>query len=84
MTYSYYDGSGHRRTVNVRKGTRIDQFLELVRQEFYELRAVSTENMLFIKEDVIIPHVPSRPTYSTVFFLLTLHAMDTTSGVHLL
>ncbi|ELR20765.1 uncharacterized protein ACA1_055310 [Acanthamoeba castellanii str. Neff] len=56
VTYSYYDGTGHRRTVAVRKGTKIDQFLELVRQEFHELRGISSENMLFIKEDVIIPH----------------------------
>lgn len=57
VTYSYYDGTGHRRTANVRKGTRIDQFLEIVRQEFHELRGISSESLLFIKEDVIIPHV---------------------------
>ncbi|KAL6073898.1 Protein fam50a [Balamuthia mandrillaris] len=55
VTYSYYDGTGHRRTLNIKKGTRIDQFLEMVRQEFHELRGLSAEHLLFIKEDVIIP-----------------------------
>jgi hypothetical protein len=35
----------------------------LVRQEFHELRGISSENMLFIKEDVIIPHVPTPSTH---------------------
>jgi len=39
-----------------KKGTTIEQFLELVRQEFKELRGVSAENLLFVKEDLIIPH----------------------------
>jgi len=56
VTYSYWDGSGHRRTAKVKKGTTIEKFLELVRQEFKELRGVSVENMMFVKEDLIIPH----------------------------
>lgn len=60
VTYSYWDGSGHRRTVVVQKGFSIGKFLEAVRQdlvqEFPELRGVSTENLLYVKEDLIIPH----------------------------
>jgi len=60
ITYSYWDGSGHRRTITVSKGTRIDQFLEKCRKElmeaFHELRGVSAENLMYIKEDLIIPH----------------------------
>jgi len=56
VTYSYWDGSGHRRTAKVKKGTTIEKFLELVRQEFKELRGVNVENMMFVKEDLIIPH----------------------------
>lgn len=59
VTYSYWDGAGHRRTLSVKKGTNIDKFLELVRQEFKELRGVSVENLIFVKEDLIIPHVNS-------------------------
>jgi protein FAM50 len=100
VTYSYWDGSGHRRTIKCKKGTTISQFLSLVQQEFkgkpyllhssflpshfslshshsltltltplllfylfpslifspcIELRAVSVDNLLFIKEDLIIP-----------------------------
>jgi len=55
ITYSYWDGAGHRRTLTLKKGTSIEQFLEQVRQEFKELRGVSVENLLFVKEDLIIP-----------------------------
>mmetsp|Transcript_22056 Transcript_22056/g.55354 ORF Transcript_22056/g.55354 Transcript_22056/m.55354 type:complete len:282 (+) Transcript_22056:60-905(+) len=57
VTYSYWDGSGHRRTAVVTKGTTIGQFLYIVIQEFSrELRGVSVDNLLFIKEDLILPH----------------------------
>lgn len=60
ITYSYWDGSGHRRSIAVNKGTKIDQFLEKCRHDlapsFHELRALSVENMMYIKEDLIIPH----------------------------
>lgn len=55
VTYSYWDGSGHRRTIKCKKGTTISQFLSMVQQEFKELRAVSVDNLLFVKEDLIIP-----------------------------
>ncbi len=60
ITYSYWDGSGHRRTISVAKGTRMDQFLEKCRRdlsdEFHELRGTTPENLMYIKEDLIIPH----------------------------
>eukprot|EP00462_Mataza_sp_D1_P022351 CAMPEP_0175140114 /NCGR_PEP_ID=MMETSP0087-20121206/11282_1 /TAXON_ID=136419 /ORGANISM="Unknown Unknown, Strain D1" /LENGTH=304 /DNA_ID=CAMNT_0016423207 /DNA_START=18 /DNA_END=932 /DNA_ORIENTATION=+ len=60
VTYSYWDGSGHRRTIKVSKGTRMDQFLEKARRDcadsFHELRGISSENLMYIKEDLIIPH----------------------------
>jgi len=60
VTYSYWDGSGHRRSIKVTKGTRVDQFLEKCRRElceaFHELRGVSSENLVYVKEDLIIPH----------------------------
>lgn len=42
---------------SIKKGATIEEFLELVRHEFKELRGVSPEHMLFVKEDLIIPHV---------------------------
>jgi protein FAM50 len=76
VTYSYWDGTGHRKSVKVKKGTTIAQFLETCRRDlievlqfcdnelyyfhyaqgFHELRALSAENLMYIKEDLIIPH----------------------------
>lgn len=60
ITYSYWDGQGHRRVIQVRKGTTIGRYLELVKQqistEFSDVRMISSENFLYIKEDLIIPH----------------------------
>lgn len=56
VTYSYWDGSGHRRTLEVEKGTTVEKFLELVRQDWRELRGVSIDSLLFVKEDLIVPH----------------------------
>eukprot|EP01133_Synstelium_polycarpum_P016761 gene16761-19929_t len=59
ITYSYWDGSGHRRSLQCTKGTTISKFLELARLEFKELRGVSVDHLMFIKEDLIIPHMYS-------------------------
>eukprot|EP00979_Chaetoceros_neogracilis_P017540 scaffold10238_cov276-Chaetoceros_neogracile.AAC.21 len=59
ITYSYWDGSGHRRTVNIKKGDSIAEFLEQVRkglaEEFREMANASSDALLYIKEDLIIP-----------------------------
>lgn len=60
ITYSYWDGAGHRRVIQVRKGDSIAEFLRAVQQqlasEFREIRTASVENLLYVKEDLIIPH----------------------------
>ncbi|XP_074571623.1 protein XAP5 CIRCADIAN TIMEKEEPER [Curcuma longa] len=60
ITYSYWDGAGHRRVIQVRKGDSIGEFLRAVQQqlapEFREIRTASVENLLYVKEDLIIPH----------------------------
>uniref|UniRef100_A0A4W3GEJ0 FAM50A/XAP5 C-terminal domain-containing protein n=1 Tax=Callorhinchus milii TaxID=7868 RepID=A0A4W3GEJ0_CALMI len=42
ITFSYWDGSGHRKTVKMKKGNTIQQFLqkglEILRKDFSELR----------------------------------------------
>ncbi|EMS47502.1 Protein XAP5 CIRCADIAN TIMEKEEPER [Triticum urartu] len=57
---SYWDGTGHRRAIQVRKGDSIGEFLRAVQQqlapEFREVRTTSVENLLYVKEDLIIPH----------------------------
>lgn len=60
ITYSYWDGTGHRRVIQARKGDTIGEFLRSVQQqlaaEFREIRTTSVENLLYVKEDLIIPH----------------------------
>lgn len=61
VTYSYWDGSGHRRSCVCEKGFTISQFLaksksELEKSDFPELRTVSLDNIMYVKEDLIIPH----------------------------
>lgn len=53
-----YDG------IQIEKKTTIGKYLEHVKQqlvsEFAELRSVGAENLLYVKEDLIIPHVSHR------------------------
>lgn len=56
ITYSYWDGTGHRRVVHCTKGDSIAQFLEKCRAQFPELRGVSVDALMYVKEDLIIPH----------------------------
>jgi len=60
ITYSYWDGSGHRRTVRMKKGNSMSQFLskclEHLRKEFHELKTASVDQLMYVKEDLIIAH----------------------------
>ncbi|KAH9934721.1 XAP5-domain-containing protein [Fomitopsis serialis] len=56
ITYSFWDGSGHRKSVMCKKGDDIATFLEKCRQQLPELRGVSVDNLMYVKEDLIIPH----------------------------
>ena len=59
ITYSYWDGSGHRRRLSVERGLSVGHFLERVRRdcaaEFSELRSLSADHLMYVKEDLIIP-----------------------------
>uniref|UniRef100_A0A915EGQ2 Protein FAM50 homolog n=1 Tax=Ditylenchus dipsaci TaxID=166011 RepID=A0A915EGQ2_9BILA len=60
LAFCYWDGSSHRKDAKIKKGATISQFLqkalEILRKEFCELRISVTENLMFVKEDLIIPH----------------------------
>jgi len=60
VAFCYWDGSSHRKDTKMKKGATIAQFLqkalEILKKEFAELRTAIAENMMFIKEDLIIPH----------------------------
>lgn len=66
ITYSYWDGSGHRRVMRCEKGTTVGRFLGMVQTQFKELRSTSADALMFIKEDLIIPH-----HYSFYDFIVT-------------
>jgi len=42
--------------LKVRKGDTIDQFLNKCREQVRELRACSTDQLIYVKEDLIMPH----------------------------
>ncbi|KXJ82468.1 hypothetical protein RP20_CCG013542 [Aedes albopictus] len=60
ITFSYWDGSGHRKCVMMKKGNSIYQFLqkclEMLRKEFSELKTVMADQLMYVKEDLILPH----------------------------
>ncbi|KAK2080377.1 hypothetical protein QBZ16_000230 [Prototheca wickerhamii] len=60
ITYSYYNGTGHRRSVPVTKGTTVGQFLQAVYEqlakEFREMKTTSVSGLMYVKEDIILPH----------------------------
>ncbi|VDO73985.1 unnamed protein product [Heligmosomoides polygyrus] len=60
VAFAYWDGSSHRKNLKVKKGHTISQFLtwaiEVLKKEFTELKTSTSENLMFVKEDLIIPH----------------------------
>eukprot|EP01069_Polyplicarium_translucidae_P000513 Polyplicarium_translucidae@DN1278_c0_g1_i1.p1 len=60
VTFSYWDGSGHRRAIEIRKGATIGEFINKCRRslekEFPELRHASSDTLLYVKEDLILPN----------------------------
>eukprot|EP00095_Tigriopus_kingsejongensis_P007249 maker-scaffold286_size222086-snap-gene-0.15 protein:Tk07249 transcript:maker-scaffold286_size222086-snap-gene-0.15-mRNA-1 annotation:"GM16314" len=59
IVFSYWDGSGHRRSLTLKKGHTIYHFLqkslETLRPDFTELRTVTADQLMYVKEDLIIP-----------------------------
>jgi len=59
IVYSYWDGSGHKKTITMKKGNTVYQFLckvlDNIRNEFPELKIISGDQLMYVKEDLIIP-----------------------------
>lgn len=59
ITFSYYDGSGHRRDTTLPKGTTIEKFLvkvqNILERDFPDMRTRNPGSLLYVKEDLIIP-----------------------------
>jgi len=60
--YSYHDPSGrdglkgHRAAVTLAKGSTIQDFLNETRQQQKALRSCSAADLMYVKEDLILPH----------------------------
>eukprot|EP01012_Entosiphon_sulcatum_P052841 TRINITY_DN7264_c0_g1_i1.p1 TRINITY_DN7264_c0_g1~~TRINITY_DN7264_c0_g1_i1.p1 ORF type:complete len:363 (-),score=92.05 TRINITY_DN7264_c0_g1_i1:46-1134(-) len=59
VQYSYWDGKGNRRKMTCQKGWTVARFLSEVQKEFKELQRMPVDNLMFIKEDIILPHTIS-------------------------
>ncbi|ORY37032.1 XAP5 protein [Rhizoclosmatium globosum] len=70
ITYSYWDGSGHRTSLAIKKGATIAEFLAAAKAQWDELRGVNVDNLIFVKEDLIIPHVSSLFSYTFYDFII--------------
>eukprot|EP00389_Voromonas_pontica_P006550 GDKH01009832.1.p1 GENE.GDKH01009832.1~~GDKH01009832.1.p1 ORF type:complete len:349 (-),score=74.34 GDKH01009832.1:89-1135(-) len=59
ITYSFYDGTGHRRAIQIKRGATVGEFLEACRKQlapdFPEVRSMSPDGLMYVKEDVILP-----------------------------
>lgn len=61
VVYSYYDGRGHRYSINMKKGNSIDEFLQAcleqhLRRDFAEVKKVTNDQLMYVKEDLIMPY----------------------------
>ncbi|GKY92624.1 hypothetical protein MPSEU_000232500 [Mayamaea pseudoterrestris] len=60
IVYSYWDGTGHRRSMQCIQGDTVGSFLDKVRKdcskEFKELAGLHSDDLLYVKEDLILPH----------------------------
>lgn len=60
ISFSYWSGGGGRRKVLVKQKDTVREFLKRamnnLKDEFRELKSISVEQMMYVKEDCIIPH----------------------------
>lgn len=61
ITFSYYNGTGHRFEVTIKKGDSVLQFLAAAHKVITaaghsDIRRLPPEAMIYVKEDLILPH----------------------------
>ena len=56
IQFAFFDGLSHLGSVTVKKGEPIFNFIDKAKQQFAAIRDVTTEKILFAKDDIIIPH----------------------------
>jgi hypothetical protein len=66
VVYSFWDGSGHRKAIELKKGCTIGKFLEYAKlqlsPDFPEIRGIGSDSLMYVKEDLIIPPVRAPRT----------------------
>jgi protein FAM50 len=63
LSFSLWDGDNTDRElmhIAVKKGSTIYAFLETAKQEYKELRAISTNDIMFVKQDLIVSQVSTN------------------------
>jgi len=56
VDYCFYDGTSHRKTMEIKKGSSIKEFLMLAKRQYPEIQDAPSDELLFVKENVILPH----------------------------
>jgi len=91
ITYSYWDGSGHRKSVTVsrfislftgnlfdlqcKKGEDVATFLERCRNQFPELRGVNVDNLMYIKVGGSLRHLSCHPRLTVTYRRISSYHM---------
>jgi protein FAM50 len=77
LKYSYWDGAGHQRQLTVKVGDTVQEFLSRARvqlaADFPQMRHATVMNLLFVKDDLILPH-------SMTFYTLIVAKAQNASG----
>ena len=55
LTLSFYDGADHRFFVDFKRGDPLQEMLQKCRLEYGPLRGILLENLMFVKENLILP-----------------------------
>ncbi|KAJ3002822.1 UNVERIFIED_CONTAM: Protein fam50a, partial [Siphonaria sp. JEL0065] len=66
--------------VEVKKGNTIGQFLEACKAQWDELRGVNVDNLVYIKEDLIIPHAINILSQHYTFYDFIINKVRGKSG----
>jgi len=56
IDYCFYDGTSHKKNMCIKKGSSIKEFLLIAKKQFPEIQDTNSDTLLFVKENVIIPH----------------------------
>eukprot|EP01091_Cochliopodium_minus_P010453 TRINITY_DN2767_c0_g1_i1.p1 TRINITY_DN2767_c0_g1~~TRINITY_DN2767_c0_g1_i1.p1 ORF type:complete len:308 (+),score=134.81 TRINITY_DN2767_c0_g1_i1:484-1407(+) len=56
LKYSFFNGTKSKSECKIKKGWTIAHFLEKAKRDIYEIKKLHINKLLFIKEEMIIPH----------------------------